>query len=183
VSGAGGRRWILPAVVAISLAVLVLLGRVQHDHSTPVMVGSRMPAYAAPTLKGDTVHLRRLKGNVVLVNVWASWCVPCREEMPSLERLYQALHPQGLDVVAVAVDDAPLEGGVSANVVDFVEHYDLTFPVLVDPTGGAEQTFSVVGLPTTLLVDRSGHIVDKLMGGRIWDHGPLADRVRELLGE
>src|SRR5688500_1364907 len=93
--------------LAFALASLLLLAWTQRDRFAPVGAGSRAPAYSAPTLDGQTVSLASLRGKVVVLNVWATWCRPCLQEMPALERLHQQLSSQGLAIVAVSVD-API---------------------------------------------------------------------------
>jgi cytochrome c biogenesis protein CcmG/thiol:disulfide interchange protein DsbE len=185
--GAGRRAWIVPVIVVLGLAAIVALGWGQRDRYTPIGVGSEMPSYAAPTVAGPVLSLDSLRGQVVVLNVWATWCAPCRYEMPSLQRLYEALGSSGLEVVAVSVDEAPLVAepldAVRGLVASFAAEYGLTFPVLLDPQGRVEETFAVSGLPTTFVIGRDGRIREKVIGGREWDRGEVAVRVRALVEE
>ncbi len=179
------RSAIVPVVVVVGLGVLIALGWSHHDVNLPPGVGGRMPEYAAPSLRGDTLRIDALRGKVVILNVWATWCPPCRMEMPSLERLYRRLGPRGLEVVAISVDELPGQlGGVEAvrpGVSTFINNMGVTFPVLLDPRGRIEDMFGITGLPTTLVIDRRGMIRDKVIGGRAWDQGDLAERIRQLV--
>lgn len=170
------------AVVVLALATLIWVNR---DRFTPLDVGSRAPDYSAPSLDGDTVALSSFVGDVVLLNVWATWCRPCVIEMPALQRLHEELAADGLRVVAVSVDAPPgllgSFGEPGGDVREFVEELGLTFLVLHDPRGGIESRYQVHGLPTTFLIDRDGRIVRKVLGAREWDQGPLADEVRQLV--
>ena len=153
------QQWLVVGgiVVATSGAAIVAAGRLAAPD--PVGVGFRAPDFQARHL-GDTMRVMRLEdyhGSVVLLNVWATWCLPCREEMPSIERLYQELGPKGLRVVAVSVDDS----GAEADVREFVREFGLTFEVLHDPTGRILQTYQMIGVPETFLIDRSGVIRKK----------------------
>ena len=134
------------------LLIAAACGRVPEA----VGVGSRAPELEARTIAApaQAKHLADYRGSVVLLNVWATWCDPCREEMPSIERLYRDLGPGGLRVVAVSVDD----GGAESSIREFVKEYGLTFEILHDPTGRIMQTYQMVGVPGTFLIDREGII-------------------------
>ncbi|HSJ09399.1 MAG TPA: TlpA disulfide reductase family protein [Longimicrobiales bacterium] len=172
------------AIVAV-MAVLSGLIWVNRARFAPLDVGSRAPDYEAFTLDGDTVPLSSYRGNVVLLNVWATWCRPCVKEMPAMERLHQELKDQGLRVVAVSVD-AP-SGGFGdlgqpgGDVRAFAEQLGLTFDILHDPSGRIQNTYQVHGLPSTFLIDREGRIQQKVLGPRDWDVGEDAASVRALL--
>lgn len=115
-------------------------------------VGQPAPAYGAPTLRGDSLRLNDLKGQVVLLNVWATWCIPCRKEIPELQALHQDYSGQGLRVVGVSVDDADAD----ADVADFAKTYSMTYTILRDPTEVVSNTFAIPGVPASFLIDRSG---------------------------
>ncbi len=179
------RGWLLRALAFAALAAVIALGWARRDRFAPVGVGDRARAYAAPSLAGDSVSLASLRGRVVLLNVWATWCEPCRWEMPALERLQRTLRDRGLEVVAVSVDAAP--GGPAAlaapggAVRAMVEELGLSFTVLLDPAGEVRRRFGVTALPTTFLIDRHGIVVERVVGPARWDESPHADRVREVL--
>ncbi len=181
------RAWTAAAISVAALAGVVVLGWNGQASNAPAAVESSAPAYSAPSLAGDTVSLAAHRGHVVLLNIWATWCPPCRMEMPSLQRLYDRYHAQGLDIVAVAVDDPPGGlGGVDAVrplVRGYVQARGIRFPILLDPSGGTENLFGATGLPTTIVIDRKGIIRGKVVGGREWDTGPLEARIRALVEE
>jgi peroxiredoxin len=148
----------------------------------PLDSGSRAPDYAAPSLTGDTVRLSELRGRVVLLNVWATWCKPCVREMPALQRLYEALEPAGLSVVAVSVDNAALGLGSAADDVRaFVAEYGIGFTILLDPESAIENVFQVTGLPMTYVIRRDGRIHSKVLGPREWDDPGTQAEIRQLL--
>lgn len=167
------------ALVALGLGALLVALWSQRGRYGPAEVGSRAPSYAAATLAGDTMRLDDLRGRVVLLNVWATWCTPCVEEMPALQRLHEQLDERGLSVVAVSVDAGP--GGGDADVLSFVDQFGLTFTVLRDASGRIEDAFGVAGLPTTFVIDRDGRIQRKVLGARDWDDPALASEIESLL--
>jgi thiol-disulfide isomerase/thioredoxin len=115
----------------------------------------------------------------VLINYWATWCPPCRREMPSMERLSQALKGEAFSVLAVDV-------GEDADTIDaFTSQLDteLSFPILLDTRSRTMQAWQVAGLPTTFLVDKQGRIAASAIGGREFDHPEIIRAIRELLGE
>lgn len=167
------------ALVALGLAALVLALWSQRGNVGPADVGADAPSYAAATLDGDTLQLDALRGRVVLLNVWATWCAPCIEEMPALQRLHEQLAPRGLSVVAVSVD--VVSPRTDADVLSFIDQFGLTFTVLRDASGRIEDAFGVAGLPTTFVIDRNGRIQRKVLGARDWDDPALASEIESLL--
>jgi len=123
-------------------------------------VGDAAPEYAARTLEGRPVSLARLRGSVVLLNVWATWCHPCREELPDLQRLHRAHAARGLRVVGVSVD----EPGEAAAVRDFAREYGVTYAIWLDPAQDVSSTFATVGVPTTVLVGKDGTLLWRHVG-------------------
>jgi thiol-disulfide isomerase/thioredoxin len=118
--------------------------------SAPVQVDFPAPSFIMTDLQGNSVSLESKRGQVVLINNWATWCPPCREEMPTLEAFYQKYQEQGFVVIAI-------DAGEEANVVrDFIERMGLTFPVWLDPDQEALRTFRNPALPSSYLVDREG---------------------------
>ena len=179
------RRTLITVPVVAAIGLLATLIWVNRDRFTPLDVGSRAPDYRAFSLDGDTVALSSFAGDVVLLNIWATWCRPCVIEMPALQRLHEELGGDGLRIVAVSVDApagvAGAFGEPGGDVRGFVERFGLTFTVLHDPSGGIESRYQVNGLPTTFVIDRQGRIRRKVLGAREWDQPALADQVRELL--
>ncbi|HEU0012847.1 MAG TPA: TlpA disulfide reductase family protein [Longimicrobium sp.] len=182
------RQWRLVAAVGVVLALLVGAGWLVRDRFLPVEVGTRAPGFSARDLGGRPVSLDQLRGQVVLLNVWATWCGPCRDEMPSMERLHRELGPQGLRIVAVSVDAAP--GAVSrkggqpgGDVAEFVKQLGLTFTIWHDPQGTIERAYRTTGVPESWVIDRDGVIQKKVIGATEWDSGPHPDLIRRLLRE
>jgi len=147
------------------------------SHSLTRQAPKPAPALKLKDLDGQPYDLAQLKGKVVLINFWATWCPPCRREMPSMERLSQTLKGEAFSVLAVDV-------GENADTIEtFTGQLDttLTFPILLDTRSRTMQAWKVAGLPTTFLVDKRGRIVASAIGGREFDHPELIQAIRELL--
>ena len=125
-----------------------------------VGVGSALPDYRATTLSGETVELGGAAGPLTLVNVWATWCTSCREEMQDLAALHRDYAPRGLRVVAVSVD-----AGSEALVRRFVQRESLVFPVVHDQAGTLQRQYHVVGVPTSYLIGTDGRVLWQQVGG------------------
>jgi cytochrome c biogenesis protein CcmG/thiol:disulfide interchange protein DsbE len=146
---------------AVSLLLVGLLaGCGGSDQYRPLAVGDPAPAYAARTLAGDTVALASLQGHPVLLNVWATWCVPCQEEMPAIERLSERFADSGLTVVGVSVDD----GSADPAVRRFMQEHGITFTILRDPALRVQRIFQTFGVPETFLLDQRGRIAHRWVG-------------------
>lgn len=123
-------------------------------------IGEPAPNYAALTLDGDSARLGDLAGQVVLLNVWATWCAPCREEIPALQALYESHVDDGFQVVGVSVDGR----GEVENIRRFAQEFRMTYPIWHDPEDRFGVTFRTIGVPVTLLVDRGGTVRWRHMG-------------------
>ncbi|OGU23607.1 MAG: thioredoxin [Hydrogenophilales bacterium RIFOXYD1_FULL_62_11] len=149
------------------------------SHSLTTQTPRPAPALKLKSLDGQLLDLTQFKGKVVLINFWATWCPPCRREMPSMERLSQALKGEAFSVLAVDV-------GEDADTIEaFTSQLDTTlgFPILLDTRSHTMQAWKVAGLPTTFLVDRQGRIVASAIGGREFDHPEIIRAIRELLNK
>jgi cytochrome c biogenesis protein CcmG/thiol:disulfide interchange protein DsbE len=175
------QQWTI--VLGIVALLAVLLAAATHflgDELFPVSVGSAAPPMTAASLDGTkrTKTLGDYKGKVVLLNVWATWCEPCRVEMPSIEKLHREFGPQGLAVVAVSVDDA----GTEDRIRDFVKELGITFEVLHDPTRATSASYQITGYPETFVIARDGTIRKKYIGAADWSSDANRALIRELLG-
>ncbi len=142
----------------------------------PGRVGA--PDFLLKTLDGQNRSLQQDRGKVVLMNFWATWCPPCIREMPAMQRLYEKFRAQGLEIVAVSVD----QGNPDA-VRKFAENLKLNFPIVLDPEQVTKQAYQVRALPTTYLIDRKGRVVAVGMGAREWDGESAFGLVEHLLKE
>jgi peroxiredoxin len=155
-------------------------GYLPSDMATaPTQVHSRAvmaPDFSLPDLDGNIRRLSSFRGRVVLLNFWATWCPPCRVEMPSLEALYQAYRHQGLEVVAVASDVQGVEV-----VQPFIAQHHLTFLSLLDTTSHVTRVYGVTSLPTTYVLDQEGRLVTVEIGGRNWATAEVRALITSLL--
>jgi peroxiredoxin len=134
------------------------------------------PEFQVRTPDDRTLRLADFKGKVVFLNFWATWCEPCREEMPSMERLHRAYKDRGLAVLAISLDSQ------GASVVNpFVKKFALTFPVGLDPKMAVRETYGVWAVPSTFLIDRKGKRVLFANGAREWDGKAAHALVESLL--
>ena len=165
--------WVIVAVI-----VIVAVSALTFGSSVPPAVGRGVPApdFSLPLLDSDLpVTLENLRGRVVLVNFWATWCKPCEDEIPAMERLYKALRPGGFEILAISV-------GESADVVrEFRNRLVVTFPILLDADKRVSTEWQTFAFPESLLVDRDGTILERYVGPRDWDAGAYVDRIRRLL--
>ncbi len=130
-----------------------------EPQSAPTNVGDAMPSYGAKMLDGAPFELGKEKGSVVLVNVWATWCGPCRFEIPELQKMHDRYAARGFKVIGVSVDE-----GDAAVVKQFVADQKMTYPVALDPDGRIANLLQTMVLPTSVLLDRSGKIVWRQVG-------------------
>lgn len=139
---------------------------------------SPVPDIALSDLEGDEVRLSALRGKVIVLNFWATWCPPCIEEMPSLERLYRRFRNRQFEIVAVSVD---AEG--AKPVRKFIGERGFTFRVLLDPAKKTEVPFGVRGLPISYVIDRKGRMVAGAIGAIDWSSKKATTYFENLLRE
>ncbi|MDH3272000.1 MAG: TlpA family protein disulfide reductase [Gemmatimonadota bacterium] len=151
-------------------SLLVVSACIPADSQIP-RVGGMAIEYPAVTLAGDTVTLASLRGEVVLLNLWATWCVPCRTETPYLQDLYEEYGPRGFQIVGISLDT----GDASNQVEAFVEEYGVTYTILHDPQMRGMELYQVPGLPATFMIDREGVI-------RWIRYGPIQEGDPDFLG-
>jgi peroxiredoxin len=171
--------WIVGAIVSGMAAGAVALVRNSPD-SYGVAVGKKAPEFRVVELAtGDTISLRKhYKGQVTLVNIWATWCAPCKAEMPAMEVVYQELAPRGFKVAAVSIDESD-----PAGVRAFAAELGLTFDILHDRSGLIQRTFQTTGVPESFLLDRDGVIVKRIIGAHDWSSKVNHDLIERLLDQ
>lgn len=133
------------------------------------------PPFQLRTVDGGSVDSAGLQGKVVLVNFWATWCKPCKDEMPAMQRLQQQVGHRDFVLLAITTDSQ------REAIAEFARTLGLSFPLLLDESKETSGAFGVRGLPTSILIGRDGRIVGKAVGPRPWDETPAVTLVRELL--
>jgi cytochrome c biogenesis protein CcmG/thiol:disulfide interchange protein DsbE len=176
------QQWmVIGAIVVVLGGILFISTRLIGNQIFLVGVGSEAPDFKAATLGAapTTQRMTNFRGDVVLLNVWATWCQPCVVEMPSIEHLYHDYGPQGLKVIAISIDDP----GTDSTIRAFVRDHGLTFDILHDPTGAIEKDYQTTGVPETFVIGKDGVIRKKIIGASDWnDQGDRA-LIAQLLKE
>lgn len=173
------KQWILVGAIvgglAIGATVLARFGPAER-----VEVGTRAPDFRAIDLAtGDTVSLRQhYHGAVTLVNIWATWCIPCRVEMPGMDSVYQSLAPRGFKIAAVSIDE-----GSPEDVVAFGQGLGISFDLLQDRSTAIQQTYQTTGVPESFLLNRDGVIVKRIIGAHDWNSQVNRALIERLLNE
>lgn len=174
---------IIAAVVLITL-LIIAINQVMDKKTVPesksaetstttsnlkgLEAGAKAPDFELKTLTGETVKLSSLKGKKVMLNFWATWCPPCKAEMPDLEKLYKQ---KDNDLVILAVNIDP-----QLDVKGFAKEYGITFPILLDEDDSVNERYQIISIPTTYFIDRDGIIQSKFIGGM------NLDKMKELTG-
>ena len=174
---AGQKRTPRSAYTFAILGVLVLTAAAWVTRGSRRLPGPGIPApsFSATTLDGVDVTLEDYLGEVILLNVWATWCPPCREEMPSMELLYRHFQERGEDFTILAVSiDAPTgasdaAGNVGGDLRAFAREYGLTFPIPHDPSGEIQKIYYTTGVPESFLIGRDGVISYRMAGATDWN--------------
>jgi peroxiredoxin len=172
-------QWIFVMGIVGALVGGLVVGMTLTPALQPIGVQSDAPEFEAVDVRtGETVTLGDLEGDVVLLNIWATWCGPCEAEMPSMQRLHDSMSGDGLQVIAVSVDNRPTD---LEAIRAWVEERDLSFTVLHDATGSIERDYQTTGVPESFVIDRDGVIVKKVIGATEWDHQTQQDLIQRLL--
>lgn len=162
--GTSRSRVVVVLAAALILVVMFLVVWLQSAKYEPLTVGKTAPDFQLPDLNDNEVRLSDYRGKVVFLNFWATWCKPCREEMPSMEVLYKNFEKDGLVILAVSIDRVTTK----KEIPPFVKSLNLTFPVLVDSWGQTDKRYKLMGVPETYIIDREGTLREKVIGPRDW---------------
>ena len=158
---------------AIVFAVLLL----SEPTPDPIRPGQMAPPFELPLVDGGSISLATLRGRVVVLNFWATWCKPCEDEMPAMQRLHAALAGPDFELVAVSVDAS------RDDVVKYRDRLGLTFPIALDPDKRVAEAYQSFRYPESYLIDREGRILSRYIGPRDWDAEVYVDRIRrEIAG-
>ncbi len=184
---AGARKKALLFIMAPVLIMLIWAFSVRltseptrEENLPPVAAGEPAPQFTFPFLNGGTASLSDYRGKLVLVNVWATWCPPCIEEMPDLENLSVLMKRDGVpfEILGVSIDAL---GGDP--VRKWVDRFGLTFPILLDPRGKIKKLYRTTGVPETFIVDPQGKLVQKIIGPRKWDAPRMVSYLKRIYRE
>lgn len=178
--------WIPYGSVAVVAAFVVLFAWLNKDRLNQVAPGRAAPNFSAFDLEGTERSFDDYRDKVLLVNIWATWCPPCREEMPSMQRLYQEIGDDRFEILAISID-APFGetdpfGRVGGDLVAYGDSLGITFTLLHDPSGRVQRTFQTTGVPESFVIDEKGVVYKKISGSTQWDAPQNVDLIRRLLG-
>ena len=170
------KQWTVIGVVVAALA----LGAAAITWVAPdsgVEINHTAPNFRAVNLgTRDSASLEDYRGSVTQVNIWATWCLPCRDEMPSMQKLYDSLGARGFKIAAISIDE-----GSPEDVVAFAEKFGLTFDILHDRSGQVERLYQTTGVPESFLLDRRGILVKRVIGAHEWSSPANVGAVERLL--
>jgi peroxiredoxin len=174
---------LLGLLIIVALTLLILrVQRPSAENPQPKtnqfkpQEGYMAPRFSLRNLKGNMEGLDDYLGKVIVVNFWATWCVPCVKEMPSFESLYRRYRSQGLTLLAVSLDK-----GDSTKVQEFSDKYKLSFPILLDTEGVAEKLYPSFSIPFTYVIDKQGRVVARVDGAKNWESSETFEAVEHLL--
>ena len=180
----------------ILLFILIFIGAIlfflEHFTETPISiadiqtkkifnekkssVGYFAPSFKLRNIKGNYESLDSYRGGVVVLNFWATWCAPCRIEMPSFEKLYRRYRSEGVTVLAITLDK-----NSENKIKSFVDEYGLSFPILLDEKGEVERLYPSMTIPFTYIIDRQGRIVARVDGAKNWESSETFEAIEYLL--
>jgi peroxiredoxin len=171
-------RFIVFFIIAVAIGIFLqrYVSFLNLSQKTFVLVGDPAPVFTFPGLDGEMVSLTDYKGKVVFLNIWATWCPPCREEMPSMEKLYQQLKGEDFAILAVSIDAS----GAKA-VGPFMKEYGLSFPALLDTGGTMQNLYGTTGLPESFIIGKEGRIEKIVIGPMDWSTPEVVRFFRNLL--
>lgn len=179
-----GIRWYIFSVLVLAVgAAWIFVSRAEPGSTTSGTIPLPRQGFVAPdfnlqTPEGESIELSDLRGQPVLINLWTSWCPPCRAEMPALQRVYEAYQDQGFEVLAVNATNQDSR----QEALDFAQELGLTFPILLDTTGKVSGLYQLRSLPTSFFIDSQGVIQEVVIGGPM-SEALLRTRVQQLLEE
>jgi len=161
--------------LSLKLIAILIVGGITSASSGEA--NGPAPAFTLTSISGQTASLNQYKGQVVMVNFWATWCGPCQQEMPLLDQMYKKFKPTGFTLLGVNVDkDVP-------TVKDLLTRKPVTFPILLDPTNQVSKAYHVNDMPSTVIIDRKGDIRYVHRGYKPGDENEYQNRIRQLIAE
>ena len=171
------KQWSLVGGIVLAIGIALAVAAVVRPEVNLVEPGRRAPGFTARNIAtGEALSIQDYRGKVVLLNIWATWCPPCRVEMPSMERVHRRFAGTDFRVVAVSVDDDDQKV-----VEDFVKELGLTFEVLHDRAAQIQRQYQTTGVPESFVIDRNGVIMKKVIGPSEWDDPSHQSLIQRLL--
>ena len=173
------RQWFVVGVVVLIMGTLTAM-MIRFSPDAAVAVGTEAPDFHMIDLAtGDSVSLREeYVGSVTLVNIWATWCAPCRLEMPSMQEAYEDLADRGFRIAAISIDD-----GNSDKVIEFGKELGLTFDLLHDQSMRIQLVYQTTGVPESFLLDKNGVVVKRVIGWHDWSAPANRGLIERLLDQ
>jgi peroxiredoxin len=164
-----------PGALLAFVFVVILLAPPAAAVEIDMPPNTKAPGFVLKNMDGEHVSLAALRGKVVLLNFWATWCRPCKEEMPAFEKLYAKYKDRGFVVLAVSINRS------KTSITGFLEDMDLSYHILMDDDSRVLKLYKVYSIPTTFLIDKTGLIVKKYHGQEDWTSTEMASTIEELL--
>ena len=167
--------------VAVTVMIIILSLKLndssfEFTNQVAIETGTAAPDFTFPGINGKKVSLSDYKGKVVLVNIWATWCRPCVDEMPSMEKLYRKFKEENFEILAVSIDETGLKA-----VAPFMEKHKLTFSALIDPKGAIKSVYGITGVPESFIIDKQGQLIKKIVGPLDWATPKVFQFFNELI--
>src|SRR5579875_296537 len=163
-------KWVVVAIAAAGVLWLVLRPKPRG----PVSMGEVAPAFTLPQLPSGKLSLAKYRGQVVVLNFWATWCPPCVMETPSLEQFASEMKSQGVTVIGVSVDQN------AQQLEEFIQRYRLTYPIARDPDASLAHEYGTFKFPETYIIDRDGRVAEKIIGATDWVDPRMIEFVKSL---
>jgi peroxiredoxin len=169
---------LLILAVVVGLLFLFLVAKQGPQSNRIIQQGDRAPEFRLSALDGKQVGLSDYRGKVVLVHFWATWCPPCVEELPVLDRMYRGLAGRDLEVLAVSVDEGGADG-----VASFLKKNAVSLPVLLDPGASVAHSYGTFKFPETYILDRNGIVRYKVIGEADWSNPEIVKAIRNMIDQ
>jgi peroxiredoxin len=178
-AGAPVLRRRLVVIVGVLAIIALAFGMVwlQSAKYEPLTVGMAAPDFTLPDMAGKNQQLSDYRGKVIFLNFWATWCKPCKEEMPSMQVLWDNLKKEDFVMLAISMDRVTTTKEISP----FVESLKLTFPILTDSWGQTDKRYKLMGVPETYIIDQNGVLREKVIGPRDWTRAESIETIVQLL--
>jgi len=160
-------------ILALAFGVVWL----QSSKYEPLVVGMNAPDFSLPDLQGKTQRLSDYRGKVVFLNFWATWCKPCKEEMPSMQIMWENFKSEDFVMLAISMDRVTTK----KDIPPFIESMKLTFPILMDSWGQTDKRYKLMGVPETYIIDQDGVLREKVIGPRDWTRRESLETIVQLL--